>query len=199
MTGNKPKKVANKDAVHYVDNKEFFEAICAYVDKCNIAEIEGLEKPPVPDYIGECIWKIASKLSNHWKFSKYPFREDMVADAVENCLRYVTNFDKEKSQNPFAYYTQICWFAFFRKIEEEKTYLYSKFTVARNTLLHELPEEDMVAMSQKYGNDYSDEVMSEFMEKFEESKQKKKDKQKKRKKEKTSLETLMDEKELDSE
>lgn len=203
MTEKKPKtknkRVANKDAIHYVDNKEFFKAICDYIDECNVAEKKGLDKPIVPDYIGDCIWRIASKLANRWEFSKYPFKEDMICDAVENCLTYVTNFDREKSQNPFAYYTQICWFAFFRKIQSEKKYLYTKFSIAKETILHDLPQEDKIALNQKYGNDYSDEVMSEFMEKFEESKRKKKESAKKsskktsNKKSKNTLENLLNE------
>jgi DNA-directed RNA polymerase specialized sigma24 family protein len=78
--------------------------------------------PVVSDYIGECFWLIATRLSTKANFARYPFREDMVGDAVENCLRYMHNFNPKKSQNPFAYFTQYAHNAFIRRIEAEKGY-----------------------------------------------------------------------------
>jgi DNA-directed RNA polymerase specialized sigma24 family protein len=47
------------------------------------------------------------------------FREDMISDGVENCVQYINNFDVNRS-NPFAYFTQIVWYAFLRRISREK-------------------------------------------------------------------------------
>ena len=50
----------------------------------------------------------------------YTFREDMVSDGIENCLQYIHNFNPNKSNNPFAYFTQIIYYAFIRRIQREK-------------------------------------------------------------------------------
>ena len=50
-----------------------------------------------------------------------------VADAIENCVMYVDNFDPAKSSNPFAYFTQITYYAFLRRIQKEKKQLYVKY------------------------------------------------------------------------
>ena len=44
----------------------------------------------------------------------------MISDGIENCLQYIDKFDPEKSKNPFAYFTQIIYYAFVRRIIKEK-------------------------------------------------------------------------------
>ena len=204
-----------KDAEHYVNNKEFYEAMKAYWHIANtpwlknreiIAENKKRKKenkklkkegkelleylplgpmPQIPDEIGICIQKIANKLANRPNFSKYIFRDEMIADAIENCLTYINNFNPEKSTNPFGYFTQISWFAFIRRIEKEKGYLYTKYKMIDNHMVHELSEEDHDLYIQKYGSDYMDANMHEFIHKYED---KKKSKSKKKVKENTDLE-----------
>ena len=77
-------------------------------------------KPPVPDYIGECFLKIANHLSYRPNFINYTFRDDMISDGIENCLQYLDNFNPKTSNNPFAYFTQIIYYAFVRRIQKEK-------------------------------------------------------------------------------
>ena len=84
-------------------------------------------KPRVPEYVGECILLIAQRLSTKYQFCNYQYREDMVADGVENCLLYIDNFNPEKSENPFSYFTQIIYYAFLRRIQNEKKHLYLKY------------------------------------------------------------------------
>ena len=74
-------------------------------------------------YVGDCFLKIATHLSYKPNFVNYPFREDMICDGIENCLQYIDNFDPEKSSNPFAYFTQIIYYAFLRRIQKEKKQL----------------------------------------------------------------------------
>ena len=105
---------------HYVNNKEFLIAMVEYKDKCNKAEARGRKKPPVTNYIGECFLKIANHLSYRPNFINYTFRDDMISDGIENCLQYLGNFNPEKSNNPFAYFTQIIYYAFIRRIQKEK-------------------------------------------------------------------------------
>ena len=104
-----------KRSEHYVNNKEFLAALIKYREDKEIAEIQGKLKPPIPRYIGECFLKIANHLSFKPNFVNYMFKEDMISDGIENCVQYIHNFNPEKSQNPFAYFTQIIHYAFLRR------------------------------------------------------------------------------------
>ena len=108
--------MTKKKSVHYVDNKKFLQAMIdwreTWPDEENI--------PPVTNYIGECFLKIATHLSYRPNFINYTYRDEMISDGIENCLQYVKNFNPEKSKNPFAYFTQIIYYAFLRRIAKEK-------------------------------------------------------------------------------
>jgi DNA-directed RNA polymerase specialized sigma subunit len=112
-----------KKKEHYVNNKEFLDALMVYRKEVKLSREEGREKPRVPNYIGECFLKIATHLSYRPNFVNYMFKDDMICDGIENCLQYIDNFDPEKSTNPFAYFTQIIYFAFLRRIQKEKKQL----------------------------------------------------------------------------
>ena len=109
-----------KKKVHYVNNKEFLEAIVERKQHLKEAEESDLPKPQVSNYLGECILKIANHLSYRPNFINYTYRDEMISDGIENSLQYIDNFDPEKSKNPFAYFTQIIYFAFVRRITKEK-------------------------------------------------------------------------------
>ena len=119
------RKVQNRE--HYVDNKKFYAEMLRYRNMCVEAEKEGKQQPRVPNYIGDCIMRIAYKLSNKPNFINYPFKEEMIGDGIENCIMYVDNFNPDKSTNPFAYFTQIIYYAYLRRIEKEKKALYTKY------------------------------------------------------------------------
>jgi len=104
-----------KRSEHYVNNKEFLEAICEYKRKVKVAAENGDPKPRITNYLGECFLKIATHLSYKPNFVNYMFREDMICDGIENCVQYIHNFNPEKSSNPFAYFTQIIHYAFLRR------------------------------------------------------------------------------------
>ena len=113
-------KRSKKKPEHYVNNAEFLEAMKGYRKAVNKAKREKQTKPPVTDYIGSCFLKIANLLSYRPNFINYTFRDDMISDGIENCLQYLDNFNPAKSNNPFAYFTQIIYFAFIRRIQKEK-------------------------------------------------------------------------------
>ena len=113
-------KRQTKASVHYVNNKEFTAAIVVHNEACKVAITNEEEKPRVSEYIGECIYKIATRLSTKPNFINYSYRDEMICDGIENCLQYINNFNPEKSQNAFAYVTQIIYFAFLRRIHKEK-------------------------------------------------------------------------------
>ena len=112
--------MSKKKSEHYVDNKKFLQAMIEYKDKCDKAEKRKRKSPPVTNYIGECFLKIANHLSYRPNFINYTFRDDMFSDGIENCLQYLKNFNPKKSNNPFAYFTQIIYYAFVRRIQKEK-------------------------------------------------------------------------------
>lgn len=123
ITKVKKKKVSQ----NYINNFDFYDAIVDYKLKCDIARQDALPKPQISRYIGECFNKLAEGLSRRPNFFGYSYRDDMVFDGIENCLRYVENFNPEKTKNPFAYFTQILWWAFVRRIKKEKTQQYIKY------------------------------------------------------------------------
>lgn len=112
---------------NYVNNKDLFNALIEYKKLCKEAEECGDEKPLVPKYIAECILLIAKRLSTKPNFASYTYREDMIMDGVENCLLYMHNFNENKYNNPFAYFTTIIWQAFIRRIAKEKKQLYIRY------------------------------------------------------------------------
>lgn len=116
-----------KNASHYVDNEEFLAAMCAWKKLVKEAEAAGEPKPGVTEYIGQCFLDIATHLSYRPNFIGYSYREEMISDGIENCLMYCSNFDPEKSSNPFSYFTQIIYYAFLRRIQKEKKQQYIKF------------------------------------------------------------------------
>ena len=121
-----------KNKPHYVDNKKFLQAMIEYRDKCKKAEEKNRKKPDVTNYIGECFLKIANHLSYRPNFINYTYRDDMISDCIENCLQYMNNFDPDKSDNPFAYFTQIIYYAFIRRIQKEKKQMQVKAKIIAN-------------------------------------------------------------------
>ena len=115
-----------KKAEHYVNNKEFTQAVAEYNDSVKLAESKGKTPPKMTEYIGECIYKIATRLSTRPNFINYTYRDEMICDAIENCIQYIGNFNREKSNNAFAYITQICYYAFLRRIQKEKKQVFIK-------------------------------------------------------------------------
>ena len=119
-------KVKPQDKPHYVNNKEFSLAVVDYCNRLQKAQKQKSKKIPVIDnYIAECFLKIAEGLSHKSNFIRYTYREEMVMDAVETCLKAIKNYDIETATrtgtpNAFAYFTQIAWYAFLRRIDKEK-------------------------------------------------------------------------------
>lgn len=117
--------MAKKKSIHYVNNAEFSQAVVDYVTICNKAKAKEKIVPVVPDYIAQCFLRIAEGLSHKSNFIRYTYREEMVMDAVENCLKAIHNYNLEAATrtgkpNAFAYFTQITWYAFLRRISREK-------------------------------------------------------------------------------
>lgn len=141
-----------KRSEHYVNNKEFLAALIKYREDKEIALLQDKPKPPIPRYIGECFLKIANHLSFKPNFVNYMFKEDMISDGIENCVQYIHNFNPEKSQNPFAYFTQIIHYAFLRRIQREKRQLEIKNKILEKSGFSEVFTDDNTLD----GGNYSD-------------------------------------------
>jgi DNA-directed RNA polymerase specialized sigma24 family protein len=182
---------------NYINNPEFLECIVEYKNKCKDAEESGDDQPPIPNYIGECIYKIATRLATKPNFSGYTYKDEMISDGLENAIQALGNFDPEKSSNPFAYFTQIIWYAFLRRIEKEKKQLYIKHKVVENSVIHgtatskDSPDVEGDAEYIDLNNDYMTDFVRTYEAKMDEKKQTQRIKSKK------GLEKFIPEDEID--
>ena len=119
-------KTEKKKPEHYVNNKDFTAAVAEYAGLIKAAKEKDETPPRMSEYIGECVYKIATRLSTRPNFINYTYRDEMICDAIENCIQYLGNFNIEKSSNAFAYVTQICYYAFLRRIQKEKKQVFIK-------------------------------------------------------------------------
>lgn len=166
---------------HYVDNKKFYDAIVQYRASIADALLHNKPRPRIPEYIGECIFMIANRLATKPNFANYSYKEDMVADGIENCICYIDNFDPAKSDNPFAYFTQIIYFAFLRRLQKEKKQSYIKHKSLENASIYHTTftpdDEDGVDINIDSSLDYQS--IHDFIKNFEDDLEKKKQKRKK--------------------
>jgi len=169
---------------HYVDNKKFFTVLLHYKQQIEEAKREHKKEPPIPSYVGECLYKIATRLSLKPNFISYTYRDEMISDGLENCINYLNNFDPEKSDNPFAYFTQIIYYAFLRRIEKEKKHLYIKQKTLENFYFEglladqQLNDENGKPVTVNLDNEYMLNLVEAFDEKQEKKQQKAKLKRK---------------------
>jgi hypothetical protein len=146
-----------KVTVHYVDNKKFYEEILLHKKKVDEAKEKGIEEPRLPNYIGECIYKIAKNLSTKPCFINYSYRDEMVSDGIENCIMYFHDYDPNRGVNPFAYFSQIIYYAFLRRIGKEEKNRYTIYKNLQHTIIHGQPSGDMA-------NGYFDNVFDEDLD-----------------------------------
>jgi len=151
---------------NYVNNREFLDALMVNRQQVAAAKETGSPKPKVPNYIGECFLKIATHLSYKPNFVNYMFRDDMICDGIENCLQYIDNFNPEKSTNPFAYFTQIIYYAFLRRIQREKKQLEIKTKILERSGFDEVLHMDSHS-GDMYGYNSSSADMNSIKENLE--------------------------------
>lgn len=152
----------------YVDNEKFYLVLCEYLDAVKKSKENGEPEPRIPDYIGECLLLIAEKLATRYNFSAYTFKDDMVGDALLNCLKYLKNFNPFYKK-PFAYFTWIMWRAFLRRIYAEKKQSYIKHKTLINAYLNDTlvtkEEEKKFEIKLNYIDNPSVDALIEFFEK----------------------------------
>ena len=137
---------------HYIDNKEFFKHMCEWKKALIEAENAGEPKAPISNYIGKCFIDIAEHLAQKPNFTNYPYKDEMINDSIENCIMYAHNFNPEKSTNPFAYFTQITYYAFIRRIQKEKRQMETKFKYIKSLDIDSILEQS--ADGSEHSNDY---------------------------------------------
>lgn len=168
---DKPIKQKKKPK-QYVNNGDFMKALLEF-------KTRKLTNPnePIPNYIGECFMKIAEGLSHKPNFINYTYRDEMIGDGIENCLMYFENFNSDKSNNPFAYFTQIIYFAFLRRIAKEKKQTYVKYKATEQFGI--LDEFELMEMEDGTTRQFAlYDNLSEFIENFEVTQQNNKAKKK---------------------
>jgi len=166
--------LTKKVSKHYVNNKDFLEAIIQYKKSCDEHRAKNKQIPVIPDYVGMCIFHIANRLATRPNFSGYSYKEDMIMDGVEKCLKYIEKFDPEKSENPFAYFTQVIWFAFLQRIAKEKKFLYTKYKSSQSLLAlgETLEGGHEIKLNLSVDADYIDSFIEDFEEKMKRDKNK---------------------------
>lgn len=116
----------------YVDNKKFYDAFVKHRERTDKARQEGQPDPRLPDSIGRCFLLIAENVAKRGNFAQYSYRDEMVGDAIENCVTAANNFDPSRGSNPFSYFTQVATWAMIRRIEKEKKQTYVKYAMFQN-------------------------------------------------------------------
>lgn len=185
--------IPKKTKRNYINNNEFLEAVKDYKKLCLEAEDSGDDAPRIPNYIGECIFKISTRLASRPNFSGYTYKDDMISDGLENAIQALGNFDPEKSSNPFAYFTQIIWYAFLRRIDKEKKQLYIKHKVIENSVIHGTAVEKNDGDSGDAAFiDLNNDYMNNFVQNFEDTMERKKIAKKEKEDAKEGLELFYD-------
>lgn len=149
-------------SIHYVNNADFSQAVVDYVTSVQEAKKKEEQLPIVPDYIASCFLRIAEGLSHKSNFIRYTYREEMVMDAVENCLKAIENYNLEAATrtgkpNAFAYFTQITWYAFLRRIAKEKKQQEIKFKYLTKSGIENF-------IDNEHGDDMSQQVVGAFVD-----------------------------------
>ena len=172
------KRKSKVNKAHYVDNAKFLEAMIEYKREYNKSKENNKELPQISEYLGSVFLKIAQRLSFRPNFINYAFKNDMISDGIENCLHYIHNFNPEKSNNPFAYFTQIIYYAFIRRIQKEKKQLYIKYKSMQNYEIapeymdQEKSNNNFVSLSDYENSDFKV-MVDDFVDTFEKSRKKK--------------------------
>lgn len=153
-----------KRVTNYINNKTLYSAMIQHKNSVEEAEKEGKSKPQVSRYIGESILLICNNLAKKPNFSGYTYKQDMISDGIIDCVAAVDNFNPDKTNNPFAYFTQIAWNAFLRRIQKEKKQTYIKHKNYENSML--LEEHWEHSTPQLKSNEYSDEIVRNYENKL---------------------------------
>jgi len=160
--------IRKKRSFNYINNVKFNLAMTEYKKSVVEAKDSGEELPRIPNYIGVCLYKIAIRLAYRPNFINYTYRDDMISDGLENAIMCINNFDPEKSNNPFGYFTKVIWFAFVRRIYKEKKQIYVRYKVMENSIFTDTAfAHDNTDFNSSSLKELSDDQRDTFVEKYE--------------------------------
>lgn len=181
---NTPKKVltqkTNTSNRNYTDNERFLTTLLDYKKRLKVIRKNGEKLPRIPEYIGEYFLLIATHLGQKAAYNRYSYLDLMISDGVENCLTYFENFNPKKSKNPFAYFTQVIIYAFWRRIAKEHKQQYIKYkAMDMANFINNLNQEDLSELPEDMRTELSNNIKSfdninDFMRKYEEKQEEKK-------------------------
>lgn len=158
--------MVKKKTKNYISNKELYEHIIKYKASLEYSIINNTSKPKVSDYIGQAIVLICENLAKKPNFVGYTsqWKQEMISDGMVDCIAAVDNFDPSKTTNPFAYFTQIAWNAYIRRIFKEKKQTYIKYKNLQNEyFLYNLKNDENVQQIKHNEN------IDDFIKTFEKS------------------------------
>lgn len=175
--------IKKKRKRNYINNPDFHAALKEYKVACDKADSEQVIRPVIPNYIGECILLLSQRIATRKNFSRYPFLEDMIMDAVEICFKYIDRFNPDRYDNPHAYFSRVVWNVFLQRIDKEKKQLYIKFKSSQQAIgAGGVCEADYMNEVDVYTTSYDFEYMNRFIEEYERKMEEKKAKIKETKK-----------------
>lgn len=154
-----------KKKKNYINNKTLYTAMIEHRSKILEADRKGAQRPVASNYIGQCILLICNNLAVKPNFSGYSYKQEMISDAIGDCVAAIDKFNPDKTNNPFAYFTQIAWNAFLRRLTKEKKQAYIKHKNYENSFLMNELWENSQNMHLK-SNDYSADLVKSFEEKL---------------------------------
>jgi len=152
-------------AKNYINNKTLYLSMIDHRTKLKESILNEKIKPQVSNYIGQSILLICNNLAKKPNFSGYTYKQEMISDGIIDCIAAVDNFDPERTSNPFAYFTQIAWNAFIRRIHKEKKQTYIKHKNFENGFLMNELWTDSENIHLK-SNEYSDDLIRNFENKL---------------------------------
>lgn len=99
-----------KKPKNYLNNKDLLAQI-----------VLSKEAGKMSDELAKMTMMLVDKYAKHPQFANiYSYKEDMISFTYLTLFRQWHNFDPAKSDNPFAYFTQIAKHAFFQYVNMEK-------------------------------------------------------------------------------
>lgn len=158
----KPKRARQKPSDrNYVNNKEFTLALDKYARACAKARAEERDEPKMPNYVGECIMKMAERLSLTPRFRGYPFREDAVGNSIIAAVKYAKNFNGDKYDNGFAYVTQILFSHMIITIKKEKQKYQTSLAMIQQAQLSVFGDQEFTAEMQSHSQMIADQKLKQ--------------------------------------
>lgn len=151
---------------HYVSNKAFYNEMVIFLAAREARLERGEEPPEIPESIAMKIYKIANRLATKPNFRNYTYIEEMISDGLENSFRYIHKFNPEKSDNPFAYFTTVCYNAFVQRINKEKRQADTKSRALEKYGLDSDAGQTSTVQDHDVGEDFQNEYTQNLQESY---------------------------------